>query len=254
MLDEDFRTLGFGDKQKKVYLDLLESGKVNATSLSKRTGIPRATLYSVLEDLSSKGVVSREQTKQGSLYFANSLNSFQRIVEVEEEQVQKKKSAAFAIAKNLEPYLCKSKSEIPKVQVFEGKKSIENMFYEFLPKWRKSYQLTGHPILWGYQDHKVVESYKRWHQHMWLSRSELEQIRLFTNEADIEKELKLKIEGREVKLLPKGVEFSSSIWIYGDYVVMLNTRQVQDYAVQLKDTMIASNLRSIFQLLWLAKY
>jgi hypothetical protein len=47
-----------------------------------------------------------------------------------------------------------------------------------------------------------------------------------------------------------GVKFSSSIWIYGGYIVMGITSQKPHYALQMKEPVFASNLRTVFELLW----
>ena len=154
---------------------------------------------------------------------------------------------------SLAPHFKASGHSPPKLQFFEGRKNIENMLYEDLPIWRESYGRTSNNTLWGYQDHLFVESYDAWHKFMWATRQPEERICLFSNAADVEKELRHKIKGREVRALPAGVQFSSSMWIYGDYIVMGVTRQKAHYVYQMKDPLFAGNLRTIFELLWNAR-
>ena len=254
MIENAFQRLGFSGKEQDVYLAIADLGKTSATILSKKTKIPRATLYAVLDGLIEKGVISREQKGGSSNFLVNSPNVFVRLVEQEKEEVQAKEKAALDLVDFLTPYLKSTHYSIPKLQIFEGKQNIENMLYDYLPRWRESYALTGSYTLWGYQDPTFVESYIEWHHYMWETRDPREKICLFSNSGNVEKELRHKIGQREVRPLPEGTRFSSSIWIYGDYIVMGVTRQKPHYAVQMHDSVFAANLRTIFELLWKAHF
>lgn len=253
-LDTLFSQLGFQPKEQQVFLSLVEHGKQSATELSRRVKIPRATLYSLLDSLLQRGVISREQKRGSRLFLASNLESLKRLVETEREQLKLKEQAASELFSLLAPVMKVAGYAPPKIQVYEGKKSIENMLYDNLPLWRESYFKFGDNTLWGYQDPTFVESYLKWHHFMWQSMSGREKIRLFSNRANIEGELKHRIPNREVRALPASAHFSSSIWIYGEYIVMGMTRQEPHYAVQLKDPIFASNLRTFFELLWGAKF
>ncbi len=253
MLHKYFEELGFSDKEEKVYLVLAELGKATASAISKRTSIPRATVYTVLDDLVKKGVVSQEQTRGSSLFVVNNPSAFVRLIEQQREELDKKTKTAADLVTLLAPYLKSTGFSVPKLQFFEGKHNVETMLYDYLTEWRESYARTEDYTLWGYQDNTVVEEYRKWHEHFWKTKSPQEHIRLYSNTSDLEKELRQKISNREVRPLPAGTQFSSSIWIYGEYIIMLATRQKPHYAYHLKDVVLASNLRAIFQLLWNAK-
>lgn len=49
--------LGFSDYEARVYVGLLKSAPSTAYELSKQTGVPRANVYSALENLTTKGAV-----------------------------------------------------------------------------------------------------------------------------------------------------------------------------------------------------
>ncbi len=254
LLANALEQLGFDDKEQAVYLALTDLGRVSPTVLAKRTNIPRASLYAVLETLSDKGVIAREQGGRSTFYLASNPIALLRLVEREHEAVKAKESIAKELVEYLLPLAQGKDRTIPKLQIFEGATSVENMLYDYLPLWRESYSRLGDFTLWGYQDPTFVESYLKWHHHMWESRDPRETINLFSNAADLEQELSHRIPRREVRALPAGVVFRSSIWIYGDYIVLGMTRQNPHYVVQIKDEIFGSNLRTIFELLWKAKF
>lgn len=254
MFEQHLSQLGFQNKEQLVYTTLIELGRAPAAVISKRTGLPRASVYGILDELSKKGVVSKESARSGTLFLVNSPQAFVRLVNEEKISLVAKERAAKQLAEELSPYIRSRQFGVPKIQLFEGKKSIENMLYDNLPQWRESCRRTKENTLWGYQDHTVVESYFRWHRYMWETRGDEETICLFSHIADVEKELQHKIVRREIRALPKGVQFSTSIWIYGEYIVMAITSEKPHYAFQMRDPLLSANLRTFFQLLWRARF
>jgi hypothetical protein len=141
-------------------------------------------------------------------------------------------------------------ADLPEIQVFEGRREVEAMMFDYLPEWRSSMERTSDLTLWGYQDNQVVKTFERWHRHLWKTMETSERICLFSNRSDYEKELLLKVRGREVRPLPDGTEFSSSIWLYGEYILMGMTRDRPFFVVMIREKMLAANLRAVFKLLW----
>lgn len=250
MLEESLAKLGFSTKERRVYSALVDSGRASAGALCKRVNLPRATVYSILSSLVERGVVSEDHSRGTTIFTVNSPDVFRRIVDEERADLAAKTEAAKDLEKMLEPLLKKSIFTLPKLQFFEGKQNIENMLYQYLPEWRQSMVQVGENTEWGYQDPTFVEHYRKWHDYLWRTMGPKEKIKLFSNASDVEKEIGHKISGREVRALPKGVQFASSIWIYGEYIIMASTREKPHYAYQLKDSVFGSNLRTIFQLLW----
>jgi sugar-specific transcriptional regulator TrmB len=253
-MEEHFRKIGFNEKEQNVYTLLVKHGKSSVSSLSKICKIPRATLYSTLESLLQKGVISREPIRGSKLFTANGLSAIDRMVEVAKEEIVEKEKSAKILVEMLSKNFSSMSHALPRLQIFEGKNNVENMLYEYLPLWRRSYASLGNNTLWGYQDPTFVDNYQKWHKFLWETMQAEEKIKLFSNSDSLNQEVSRGIQNREVKPLPKGTNFSSSIWIYGEYIVMGITNVEPHYVVQMKDPMLSSNLRTIFELLWLAKF
>lgn len=254
MFHQYLEKLGFSEKEIAVYLALTELGKATASALSAKTKIPRATVYIILASLDERGVITVEEAKDTTYYVMKSPASFVSLVHREKDELKEKEKAALELQSILEPYLTSFHHVVPKLQLYEGKKNVEAMLYENLPDWRKSMERVGDTTLWGYQDDTFVEQYRKWHDHLWSTMSDKEQIRLFSNRSSIEKELTHRIARREVRVLPDDINFTSSIWLYGEYIILGMTRAKPHYVYQLKDAMFASNLRAIFHLLWRSRF
>ncbi|MDP2631669.1 MAG: helix-turn-helix domain-containing protein [Candidatus Uhrbacteria bacterium] len=57
-LIRDLQSLGFNKKEAAIYIAVLELGSAGAVEISKRSLIHRATVYTVLDSLAQKGLVS----------------------------------------------------------------------------------------------------------------------------------------------------------------------------------------------------
>lgn len=248
-ISQQFSTLGFNDSEVQVYLGLAEVGKSTAGVLAKRLGMARTTVYSVLENLSQKGVVSLEEKRGATFYVVNKPEALLRVVERERGVLAKKEQAARELVEHIGPFFRNKFFSIPKFQFFDGKASVENMLYEQLPNWRATLSSADH-TWWGYQDHTFVTMFEPWLRHYWAVRPDCEQVKLLSNNSPMEEKLRGKIERREIRQIPEEYDFSSSVWIVGDYIILIMTRQEPVYAFQFRDANFAANLRSVFRLLW----
>lgn len=252
-MEQLFDQLGFSQAETKLYLALAENGKSGATALAKRVGIPRSTAYSLLDALIEKGLVSKEQEADGAIFAPRPPTVFTQLVRMEAEEITQKfrsrTEAAMELERELKPLFREDSYRAPRIQVFEGRKNIESMLYGYEEDWQR--QVMAHDcIWWGYQDVDFVPSYRKWLDHYWAKLLPQEKIQLLSNRSEVEKNLKKKLRQRIIRQLPRDMEFSSTIWVLGEYVVMIMTRQQPHYAFQLRDKAFADNQRTIFQLLW----
>lgn len=254
MLVKLFKTLGISENEGVVYTSLAEMGKAPATVLSKATGIPRSTVYTALEALQRRGLVSVERLNDTSFYLANQPTALLRMIEDERTAFSKdshaREESAHQLIPLLTPYFQNRNYSIPTLRFFEGTANVRTMLYDYQSLWQDDiakYDYTW----WGYQDHYFVEHYKDWLECYWRVMRPQEQIKLLSNPSSVERKLKDKVARRTIRSTPKKAgEFSSTIWILGDYVVTIMTRQQPHYAMMLHDTVFAANQRILFQMLW----
>jgi sugar-specific transcriptional regulator TrmB len=253
MIEKDFQTLGFNQSEVKMFLAAAEIGKAPASLIAKRAGVRRPTGYAALENLVQKGIVSIEQESGVRLYIANSPDALKRLILEENDQLEKhaksRLEAAEQLAESLRPIFKSTNYSIPKLQFFDGKANVESMLYEYCFQWSESIENYDR-IWWGYQDVHFVQSYRKWLDYYWPKMHPDERIKLLTFKDPTEIKLKGKIPRREIRFAPAKAKFSSTIWVLGDFVVTIMTRQTPHYAFQLRDSVFAANQRQIFQMLW----
>ncbi len=249
MIDQHFQSLGFHPSETRVYLCLATLGKATAQLVAHKLDMPRTTVYSLLDSLIAKGFVSKDVQGERGYFVANGPNALKRFIENERSALKAREGSAQELMAMIEPYFKGENYSVPKLQFFEGKKNVEHMLYEYLPAWNKS-ALEHDNTMWGYQDPTVLEHYTDWLYHHWETKDPNQKIRLLSQKHEVEQRLDEKPSLREIRPLPQGVTFSSSIWVCGDYIVMIMTRQQPHYAFQILDKVFAANHRALFQLLW----
>lgn len=244
-----FEALGFTSNEATLYLQLAEMGKATVQVLARRAKLPRTTAYSVLEGLAQKGLISEEKRGATRFFIASEPQALMRMVKREQETLIKKAKFAESFIEELKPLFRAKYFSIPKVQFFEGRDGVENMLYDSLDRWREAMRRTQ-SAWWGYQDHTFVEQYREWLEYYWETKHQDEIINLISNDVPIEKALRGKVQGRTILPVSAEFDFSSSIWVVGDYIVLLMTRNEPNYAFQIQDSVFAENLRLLFKLLW----
>ncbi len=246
---QHFERLGFNKTETKIYLLLAEIGRATANLLAKRAQIPRATCYSILDGLVAKGLVSKEQDEAVTIYVANKPESLLALVDQKRKKVELEAQVASEVVKLITPYFKSKNFSVPRLQFFEGGKNVERMLYDHLDEWFASMRAADN-TLWGYQDHTFGIEYLAWLNLYWKQKDPQHKICLYSNAPGVKQQQKFKIPNREIRVLKEDFELQSTLWVSGEFLTMIMTRQRPFYAFQIRDRVFASNLRAFLKLLW----
>ncbi|MCB0321944.1 MAG: hypothetical protein KDD69_00175 [Bdellovibrionales bacterium] len=249
MLEQQFQTLGYTSSEARVYLVLAEVGKSTAQLVAKRLGIPRTTAYSVLDSLVAKGLARLERKQKTTFYAANRPEVLLRTLEAAEQRLKSQGEIARSIVQAVNPLFGSKHLNIPRLQFFEGREGVEQMLHQNYALWEQALEAADN-IWWGYQDHTFVEKYRKWLEHSWQVRSAEQRIQLISNHVEIEQQLAGRISRREIRAVGPEYDFSSTVWVCGEYLILIMTRAEPHYAYQLRDPVLAANQRLVFELLW----
>lgn len=250
MILEKLERIGISQSEGKVLLSLIELGRCPVSHLARKMLLARPTIYSILQNLEAKGLVSQERSGRTRLFVANHPSAFQRLIALRRQEVLELEATAIEIENLLTPYFSNFDAHIPRLKFYEGARNVENMLYEMLPEWERSMSAEDR-TLWGFQDPSFVAHHSKWLKHHWKrNESQKIEVKLFSNDVQSERNLRGKVRSRETKVLPANFAFRSSIWICGDYTIVLVTHKKPHYAFHIRDALLSSNLRDIFKMLW----
>ena len=244
---ELFSALGLEEREQKLYLALAEVGKGTAQLLSKKCSLPRTTTYFALGRLMEMGLVVEEHKKRTTYYSPQPPTAFQRLVDREEEKVRARRTAADELVKILPPFFKSKLYSVPTVEFYEGRERIKDMLYTYLPHWYESMRSDDN-TWWGYQDRDFVKEYRSYLEQYWKMKEEKQRVYLLSNASDLEKEIQ--VPNRIIKAVSENASFTSTFWVCGAYIVVIAHRHSPRYAFQLKDSVLASNMKAVFKMLW----
>ena len=88
MFEENLVKLGLSEKEARIYLLLLQIGSSPVSALAKRAHIKRVSVYSVLETLFDRGLVTFEQHPEGKRYLAYDPECLLYLLEKEKAQLK----------------------------------------------------------------------------------------------------------------------------------------------------------------------
>jgi predicted transcriptional regulator len=250
MINNLLQQLGFSEKEITVYLTVLENGKITPAQVSEITKIKRTTVYAVAKDLIRRGVITEDQSGASSYLLALPPTDLANSIQKEEAELEEKKKVVEEAIEGLKTVVKNTKYSIPKM-VFISEGELEMYLYKQSSIWSESIK-SGDGIWWGFQDPSFLDSYRKWVDWYWIKGNTQDiSLQLLTNKSEIEKELKDEnYPKRKVKLWQGGQAFTSTIWINGDYIVMINTSQRPHYLVEIHDAVMAHNLRELFKSIW----
>jgi hypothetical protein len=252
MLDKLLNNLGLNDTQTKVFLSLYEIGRATPLLISKRTGIKRTTVYSALEELKREGLVKEDKGQKVKHYLIPSAEILLDYLEAKERKMIQTKSTILSLRDELKKIPKSSHFSLPRVQYAGGRETVD-FLYRNTPDWIKSMEANNETTLWGFQDHTYLEDkdYLGFIDWYWGQFEDSTDLKLLTNkeQSEIDLQSNKQYPKRQIKYWADS-DFTSSLWVAGDYVITVYTGEKPHYLIQINDRLMAHNLRNLFRCIW----
>jgi sugar-specific transcriptional regulator TrmB len=250
MINETLLKLGLSEKEAAIYLGVLGQGKASPTHIAQLTKINRTTVYSVAKDLVKKGFLYEDLGGQTTYLVAVPPQDLQHILKKEEVELENKRKLFNTAITELEAFGKNTKYVIPKI-TFIQEGDLENYLYKRSDEWHASI-MKYDGILWGFQDHSFAENYEKWIDWEWrIGGPKNLKLRLFSNKSGIEEKNKEKeYSNRRIIRYWDKTPFTASVWVHGDYLIMVYTQNRPHYLVEINDPLLAQNMRDFFAGIW----
>ncbi len=250
MFDEILLKLGLNDKQRLVYKTIVESGKVSTARISRLTHINRTTVYSVCAELKIKGLIQESTGEKVAYWVAREGNELDRVVAREREALARTEETMTSLKEALKNIPGSKTFSIPKIRFIEGDE-LESYLFDAVPRWNESLSATNETTWWGFQDHAFVEHYEKWIVWYWKHAPKEIDLKLFSNDSTIEKHMVAQnIDRRQIRFWDGKNDFTGTLWVTGDYITMIQTSERPFYLVEIRDAVLAHNMREVFRTLW----
>lgn len=131
-LEIELQRAGLDERGAKVYLAALELGPSPVQKIAARAGIPRATVYLVLEDLQTKGLITTYDEGKKTFFVAESPSRLEQLVEKRETEFKVQKDAIEHLVPELISRGQFEKGERPVVKYYEGQNAMKLFLRDML--------------------------------------------------------------------------------------------------------------------------
>ena len=180
-------------------------------------------------------------------FMAEDPENIEKIFDKEEKSLSEKKNVAHDLAAQLS-LLSKSQNySIPHIKVVE-ESDLNEYLYKQYKIWAKSGELNDN-IWWGFQDHSFTLNYKKFIEWSWRVGPKDLKVRFLTNEEEVEKEMQNKFSERRT-MFWKDSLYDASLWIIGEYIIMVKSREKPHYLIEINDAVLARNMKEPFRGIW----
>ena len=236
---EGLEAFGLEKKEARIYLAGLELGTATVLELSRRTQIPRTTLYPMLEKLRRLGAFQRGKQKKRTVYTAESPELLRQHMLERQDQLEKS-------IPSLE-VLQETSLGGPGVTFFEGTEGFKKLWRHLYASGVKEYRLitTGVGLLDYVKvpylvDRVIAERKRRGIKSLQLIPENRQTRKIVAQDKE---------ELRESRFLPPNVDLPSSVIIFADQVAFITTRR-ENTMIIVASGDVALTYRTLFDLVW----
>ena len=241
-----FEEIGLTKGEIKAYLALLKIGSSSTGLISKQSQVSRSKLYSVLDRLEKKGLVTHVD-KNGVTYFqAVEPSKVSDYLKAKESKIKELTKKFEKFLPQLEAFHADS-SKSQKVAVYQGLKGLTVAHEHLYLKLKKNdcYYYLGIP------SNQPGAHHLYWQRdHVRRSKLGIKCKLLFNQDTDV-KILKNrnKYSGSEARYMPSSVKTPAYFLIYKD-TVMIAIAQKNPLAIEIQSEDIAKSFKAYFDEFW----
>ena len=251
MIQTFFDSLGFTEKEVKIYMYLTSHGAQAASVIAKKMEIKRASIYPILKNMVDKWLVI-DYEKNAITYFKGiEPEDIALLCEKKERELKRLKKNSTKIQEDLEKLKGGQKQDqfdlAGKITYYEGIEAVSNLIEETLDEPSKEqlcfglneYHTTIHSDDWGDYTQERIEK--------WISVKSIQP----DTPAAIEYASRDGKELRKTKLVPhEDFPAHCEINIMWDMVALFTTKWEKPSGMKMYNKHMADTLRSLFNLAW----
>ena len=242
-MKELFKNLGLDGERMQTFLKLLELGAQPASVIARYVGVPRTTMYSILDELKKLGFVEEFERSGIKYYKCIPIENLQDILEARANKVA---YTMELLNKELPDLLMKENklSVTPKVKFYEGKDAVMKMYEDVLKE--KGFYAFFNPQV----DNPIMKIYFDKIENA-IRKRKLCVKEFVVRGSKGNLYLKKYSTGcHKIKLLPKGVKFDADNIICEDKIYMVSYGDVEVSGVEIFSRSLAFAHRVMFEQLW----
>lgn len=127
MFQEKLREIGFSGSEATVYMELLKIGPQAVSTIAKRLGINRTTVYSILKSLEERGLVASYKNGSVKYFLSNDPNCLVGYLDRKSRTFDYYRKELLSIMPEIREIAGEYDFKKPVVSFFEGKEAVRQV-------------------------------------------------------------------------------------------------------------------------------
>lgn len=236
---KSLQEFGLSSNETQVYIATLELGETTVARISKKSKVKRATTYLAIDSLKARGLVSTSKKGRRTVYQAQNPKRILENFDERRESIMRAIPELMALSNALDVK--------PKIQYFEGKSGVEEVFKDMLSS-------PGKEILEWYSESYATEFDETFFTE-YFSPERIKRgihVRAIVPDHPITRNLMAKnLESlRQVKLLdPSKYHIRMELNIYDKRKVSIASFK-EEFGIIIESEIIHDSLKNFFELMW----
>lgn len=233
--------LGLSNLESQVYIGLLQRESTTAGALAKYLNLKRSTIYTILDSLIAKGMANITQVDSVKHYQAEPSQRLADFLAKQQEELDARRETYAEIAKDLEA-LHQKKLKPPKITIYEGKASIQNLLQRNLDDYPKKILVIGEYA----EENDPVPEYTK------ARISKKIPTRIIIPDTKFGREEMQKNDHkayRKTYLISPKYKFPASIHIYDESVAIFTHTKSEPVGAYIENRDITTTMRMVFEML-----
>lgn len=247
--------LGLGRHESALYASLVARSPQGASTLARTCGLARSSAYTALASLTSRGLVGTTHAGGVKQFVAEGHAALLDAMKREEERASSRAKLAAELAPHFTRAQGEDESRLPNVVHFEGQAGLQRVYLTMLRQAPRgaTMSILRDEFLWT--DAWAFVRSREWRAKVRALRAERAvDTRLLVNRSRVELGKRADYRARThlaFRYLPKSASIARfAIYVLGDIVAVMSTEDANLVGIQIANAHIASNFRSLFDLLW----
>jgi sugar-specific transcriptional regulator TrmB len=223
------KELGLTENESKVYLCLLENGKLLAGQISRKTGIHRRNVYDITERLIKKGLIGYIKNNNRKLFEAANPERLKEIIS-EKQHILDEQFETLSL-------MYTGTKENQETNFYKGIEGLKTIFQDQLSENNKEILILGASA----KASNILPFYFKWYDK--------DRIKNKIKARIISSDKLPKIPQAKIKHLPQKYANPLAVNIYKDKVALI-LWQKEPLAILIKNKEIAESYKKYFELMW----
>ncbi|MDD3647016.1 MAG: helix-turn-helix domain-containing protein [Candidatus Dojkabacteria bacterium] len=243
------KQLGLDEKEIEIYLETLKSPSLSTTQLSRKTKIPKTSIYRYVESLIRKGILEKVVGVRGMLIKAKNPGNLEMILTGKIDNLKKVEHVFPEMLGYLNSIQANKRSKT-EVLYFEGRSGIKQLLWNTLRAEGKEPVVGYGCRTWNdYVGRTFAEKLRFEYIRRGIHNKEIQNSPLSSKSfTDVKQYIDTNY---RMHTIPKSkMEINYNTIIYDKFFSFYSMHEDEIFGIEIKNTEIARSQRQIFELIW----